>query len=230
MIQHTLNYYSKFCSKITIIDNESTDESINIAKNFDFNIEVIAFCTNGEYREDLMIDIRNNCWKGSNADFVIVCDMDEYLYDERLMEKLIYAKEKKINIPIIIGYNMMSLNFPNNYSLPIIAQVKYGIRDKIFDKSIIFNPKNLVNINFGPGSHACNPEFYKETVVDELMELKLLHFKYLDKKYLYEKHNNYSNRMSIINKEKRYGHEYLLGDDFIDKVFSLSHYLIKVLK
>jgi glycosyltransferase involved in cell wall biosynthesis len=230
MILHTLNYYSKFCSKITIIDNESTDNSIIIAKEFDPSIEIVTLKTNGEYREDLMIETRNKCWKGSKADYVIVCDMDEFLYDEFLLEKLRHAKENSINIPVIIGYNMMSVKFPKNYDLPITTQVKYGIRDRMFDKSIIFNPKNIININFGPGSHSCNPDFKTEDIKDELLELKLLHFKYLDKEYLYKRHDNYSSRMSNINREKRYGYEYLLGNEFIDKVFGLSSYLIKILK
>lgn len=229
MILHTLNYYSRFCSKITIIDNESTDNTLDIIKKFDPNIEIINLITNGEHREDLMIDIRNSCWKESQADYVIVCDMDEFLYDDSLIEKLVYAKKNNVAIPVVIGYNMMSDYFPDNYETLITEQVKRGIRDRMFDKSIIFSPKMLHNINFGPGSHSCSPEFHELVVMDALVEIKLLHYKYLDKDYLYQKHKNYSDRMSSVNKEKRYGYEYLLGNDFIDKFFSLSYYLIKVI-
>lgn len=229
MILHTLNYYSKFCSKITIIDNESTDNTLNIVKKFDSNIEIINLYTDGEIRDDLTANIKNNCWKGSNADYVIVCDMDEFLYDENLIEKLKTAKKNNVIIPVVTGYNMISDYFPNNYDLLITDQVKYGIRDRMFDKSIIFNPKMLIDVNYQPGCHSCAPDFNQEKVVDFLVEFKLLHYKYIDKEYLYQKHKTYSNRLSSINKEKRYGYEYLLGNDFIDKIFSLSYYLIKVI-
>jgi|SRR5690606_13931398 len=229
IILHTLNYYSKFCSKIIIIDNESTDNSRNIIADYNHNIEIRTLKTGGQYREDLLMETRNNCWKGSSADFVIVCDMDELIYHENLVLELAKAKEKKIKIPVTIGYNMIGSNFPDNYKIPLTDQVKHGIRDRMFDKNIIFNPKEITEMNYGPGSHTCSPQFKDENIIDELLELKLLHFKYLDKEYLYNKHQLYADRMSQLSRDKKHGFEYLLGNGYIDKFFSLSHYLIKVI-
>ena len=95
MIRHTLNHYSKFCSKITIFDNDSTDDSVAIAESFDHPIEIKRLDTGGEHREDILRQTRNSCWKGSTADYVIVCDMDEFLYDEHLLEKFTSSQRKK---------------------------------------------------------------------------------------------------------------------------------------
>jgi len=230
MIPHALNYYTKFCSRITIFDNDSTDNSVELIRAFDENICILRLDSNGEHREDLLIETRNNCWKESIADYVIVCDMDEFLYDEFLVEKLLLSKERKIAIPIIVGYNMRATKFPEDYTTLITKQVTHGVKDRKFDKNIIFDPKQVKNINFGPGSHRCSPEFYTKNTRDELIEFKLLHYKYLDKSYLYERHQGYSKRMSSVNKENNWGYEYLLGNNHIDEVYDSSDYLLKVIR
>ncbi|MBL4642571.1 MAG: glycosyltransferase family 2 protein, partial [Flavobacteriaceae bacterium] len=53
MIPHALNYYAKFCSRITIFDNDSTDNSVELIRAFDENICILRLDSNGEHREDL---------------------------------------------------------------------------------------------------------------------------------------------------------------------------------
>jgi len=230
MIIHTLNYYSKFCEKITIYDNFSTDNSLDLIEANFPNVEIKTFDTNGEHREDIMMEIRNNCWKNSTADYVIVCDMDEFLYAENLFEKLHHIKTQNIAIPVIIGYNMISDNFPTDYRTDITEQIKVGCRDRMFDKNIIFSPKSVKEINYGPGSHQCFPSFKKHPHVDNLCELKLLHYKYLNKEYIAKRHINYADRMSDVNKQNKYGVEYELGQDHINNMYELSYYLLNVVK
>ncbi|WP_255362702.1 glycosyltransferase family 2 protein [Tenacibaculum sp. MAR_2009_124] len=228
MIRHTLNYYSKFCSKIVIIDNQSTDDSIELASKYE-HVEFRYLDSDNEFVEDKLRETRNNCWKGSVADYVIVCDMDEFLYDENLMEKLTLAKQRNIVMPMIVGYNMINDNFPLDYDSLITTQIKFGKRSNWFDKNIIFDPKKVKEINFSPGSHQCYPVFYENTITDELLELKLLHYKYLGREYLYKKHKDYVNRMSAISKEKKHGYEYLDGEKHIDNVFDSSNYITKII-
>ncbi|MEM0575404.1 glycosyltransferase family 2 protein [Flavobacterium polysaccharolyticum] len=228
MILHTLNYYSKICSKIIIIDNQSTDNSIRLASDYE-NIEFRYLDSGNEFIEDKLTESKNNCWKGSAADYVIVCDMDEFLYDEQLLEKLLIAKEQKIIMPTVIGYNMMSDDFPTNYESLITEQVKYGVRSERFDKQIIFDPKKIKEINYRPGAHLCQPLFYENRVETSKMELKLLHYKYLGKDYLYKKHKGYANRMSEISKDKKHGYEYLEGENHVDSIFESSKLLKKII-
>ena len=229
IILHTLNYYSKICSKIIIIDNQSTDNSLSLASKYK-NIEFRYLDSRNEFVEDRLTESRNNCWKESTADYVIVCDMDEFLYDENLLEKLVLAKEQGIVIPMIIGYNMMSKVFPTNYDRLITKQVKHGVKSSRFDKKIIFDPKKVKEINYRPGAHLSYPVFDENNGVDPLMELKLLHYKYLGKDYLYKKHEGYADRMSEVSKEKRHGYEYLEGKDYINNIFDSYNYLNRVIK
>jgi glycosyltransferase involved in cell wall biosynthesis len=228
MILHTLNYYSKICSKIIIIDNQSTDNSIRLASDYK-NIEFRYLDSGNEFIEDKLTESKNICWKGSAADYVIVCDMDEFLYDEQLLEKLLMAKEQKIIMPTVIGYNMMSDDFPTNYESLITEQVKYGVRSERFDKQIIFDPKKVKEINYRPGAHLCQPVFYGNRIESSKIELKLLHYKYLGKDYLYKKHKGYANRMSEISKDKKHGAEYLDGESYIDSIFESSKFLEKII-
>lgn len=229
IIVHTLNYYSQFCNKIIVIDNQSTDQSIALATQFK-NVEVRTLPSNNQFIEDVLTTSRNNCWKGSKADFVIVCDMDELLYDENLIQKLESAKHHHISIPKINGYNMMSENFPDDYSQLITNQVKQGIRTTRFDKKIIFDPKNVKEINYRPGAHLCYPVFYQSPPATPTIELALLHYKYLGKDYLYQKHQRYADRMSTTSKEKKHGAEYLEGQTHINKMFEQATQLEKIIR
>lgn len=229
MIRHTLNYYSKICNKIIVIDNQSTDKSIELACAYP-NLEFRILDTEHEFIEDKLTEVKNNCWKGSNADYVIVCDMDEFLYDENLIEKLTIAKQQNICIPKIKGYNMINDFFPEDYKKLLTNQVKYGVRTSRFDKNIIFNPKMIKEINYRPGAHLCNPVVKKDSNCNSSIELQLLHYKYLGKEYLYQKHEKYAKRMSNISREKKHGAEYLDGKAHIDTVFKLSDKLNKIIK
>ncbi|WP_418510883.1 glycosyltransferase family 2 protein [Corallibacter sp.] len=230
MIRHTLNYYSNFCTEITVLNNNSTDDSIEIITNEYPDVKIKNFGEPNLYREDIQTDIKNNCWKESDADYVIVCDMDEFLYAENLPEKLKLLEEQKPAICSVIGYEMFSKKFPKDYKISLLDQVKYGVRNYRFDKTIIFSPKKVKNINFDYGAHSCDPEFYTSGNQDILFEFKLLHFKYLSKKYLYRKHLKYMKRMSKINIVNRWGAEYTEGKKHIDKKFKLAKkHLFKII-
>ncbi|AEE48582.1 glycosyltransferase family 2 protein [Haliscomenobacter hydrossis] len=221
MIEHTLNYYSRFCDKITILDNQSTDNSVSIVREKFPDVVVEEFDTNGEYREDILMNIRNNRWKGSEADYVIMADMDEFIVDEHLLDKLEAMKRQRVAIPNITGYNMFSEIFPNDYGRLITEQVTKKFRDRTFDKKIIFSPKWVQEMNFGVGSHFCKP-VYKEGVevqTDHSFSFNLLHFKFLAREYLYKRHRGYATRMSDVNRFLNYGQQYMLGDQHIDKAF-----------
>ncbi len=220
LIRHTLNHYASFCSKITLIDNYSTDRTIDIVKENFPATEIIQFDSNNEIRDDLYLVIKNNCWKESTADYVIVCDTDELLYADDLQGQLALARKTRVALPVVTGYDMGSAECPGNYQVPIYKQVVHGVRNQRFDKQIIFDPRKISEINFKPGAHACNPVFRKARLVDKIVEFKLLHYKYLGKDYLYKKHEDYAKRMSELNKKENLGNEYLDGKAHIDRCFA----------
>jgi len=219
MIRHTLNHYSRFCDQITILDNHSDDNCISIIKKEYKDVIIRKFETNNQCREDIQTNLKNNCWKNSTADYVIVCDMDEFLYSENMDLELKKLEKYKPSICSCIGYEMFSDNFPGQYNQLIFEQVKLGVRNYRFDKTIIFSPKDITEINYDFGAHSCRPKLKTKHTKDYLVEFKLLHYKYLDKKIVIDRHKNYVNRLSNINIFKLWGKEYLQGRKHINKMF-----------
>ena len=215
MIRHTLNHYSKFCSRIVLYDNYSTDHTRELAEQYSPLIEIRSFGT-PHLNDREYLKVKNGCWKGSRADYVIVGDMDEFLYHDHLVEMLQQFLKDKVTLPKVQGYNMYTEIFPDNYTIPIFDQVKTGVRAFNFDKQIIFSPK-LREINFAPGCHYCEPY---GTIIKSSEVLKLLHYKYLGKAYVTGRHAEFARRMSHYNLANRFGAEYMKGAAHIDECFN----------
>src|SRR6187399_3504250 len=141
IIRHTLNHYSSFCRKITLLNNFSSDNTIGVAKRYFPDIDVVDFDTNNEHRDDVLLEVKNNCWKKSTADYVIVCDTDEFLYAPDIDGQLSMLLEHKVVLPLVMGFNMGAREFPANFDIPIYQQVTTGVRERLFDKQIIFSPR-----------------------------------------------------------------------------------------
>src|SRR5690606_28042527 len=84
-----IKHYQKFCDKITIMDNYSSDGTDKIAQSM--GCEVRKFGT--KFFDDAEnMKVKNECWKGSDADWVIVCDADEVLFHNAIRAILVNTK------------------------------------------------------------------------------------------------------------------------------------------
>ncbi len=57
---------------------------------------------------------------------------------------------------------------------------------------------------------------------NHLIEFKLLHYKYLDRKAIVEKHKKYASRLSDINIKQSLGIEYQDGENHINEKFKYA--------
>lgn len=211
ILPHLLNYYSKFCQKITFYDNESTDNTVNIINDFNAcETEIITYSTNGEIRDDMYVEIKNSCWKGNDADFVIIIDSDEFLYHINLIE---FLASNKFDVYYPTGYNMISNYFPDDYSKLITDQVTLGEYCKNYSKSVIFNPKTIKDINYGIGAHESNPVGYNDITIYNGTDLKLLHYKNLGFDYRYNKNSKYGKSLSLHNQQNKWGWHYNMTEN-----------------
>lgn len=217
MIRHTLNHYTSFCAKVFLYDNQSSDRTKDLALAYP-DVEIREFDTRNFFSDREHLKIKNHVWKNSNADFAIVCDMDELLFSDHLQENLELLKAQQVTLPTVHGFNMYCEQFPHDYDIPIFDQVKTGVRATHFDKQIIFNPRRIKEINYSPGCHHCEPIGVK--IRNNKIVLKLLHYKYLDKDALQRKHAQNSARLSQDNMKHGWGIEYL-NKDHVEASFEI---------
>lgn len=206
-----LQYWKRNFNHVYIYDNHSNDGILNEFNNYKDFITVIEYDSNNTIDDLEYINIKNNCWKQSNCDFVVVSDFDEFVYSNNLIQELEYMNENDMTIAKLRGYEMISYDFPNK-DLNILSheQIKYGTYESKMCKPILFNPKKIKEINYFSGAHYCEPvgdiKWYDGN------KIFLLHHKYISLDYVNEKHKIYNNRLSETNKQIGVGMEYLLSD------------------
>jgi len=199
LIPFFLAHYENIADRIIFFDNESTDGSQEYIKKHP-KCSVIEFRTNNLMRDDILRMIKNSVWKESkgDAEWVIVADIDEFLYHRDIKKQLTYCKENGISIPLVEGFNMISSSFPKP-GIPITKQVKFGTYSKQYSKNIVFDPNKITEINYRVGGHSIEPE--GEVNFSQDIAFKLLHYKYLGPtKRLQERWDRMGASLSEINK------------------------------
>lgn len=217
MIPHFLAYYAGFCEKIFIYDNFSSDKTKNIAIAHP-SVHFLQYDTNDEIRDDIYLKIKNEAWKKSRgtADFVIVCDMDEFLFHQNLPEILKKYKENKTTLIRPIGFNMIHDAAPVS-DTNLFNDIQYGVRAKDFDKVILFDPNLIEEINYSAGSHTCAPTGIIQYGTDEI---RLLHYKYLGLGNIINRYKLMSARLSKYNKSLGLGFHYSFSQMRIKREFN----------
>lgn len=220
MLPFMFDYYKQFVDRFTLYDNYSDDSSESIILSQP-NAHIKKFSMDGEINDYIYQDIKNNCWKQSRgkADYVIVCDTDEFIYHSDIHQAITQLKCDKYSIVKPYGYNMYSTDYPVYDSQHLlISQVKRGIRVPMFDKCILFDPHAIVEINYKPGAHECHPWGRVKKYRNE--DIKLLHYKNIGLEQLLERNRAYASRLSKENTEKGYGAEYLKKEQTIIQEFN----------
>jgi len=199
MLPFYLDYYSNFIGvdKIVVIDGGSSDKSQEIIKS---NPKAELIIDIQEKLDDRHLnDLRNDGWKPyrEQYDWIIVCDIDEFIYHPNLKEKLKEYDKNGVTIPLTEGYDMISKKIPKfeeGKYLPDI--VNRGVRDSVFlDKKSIF--KSSIDINYHIGSHGCDP--IGPVKYSETRDIKHLHFKWIAHKYMTRRSAGVADRLSDWN-------------------------------
>lgn len=216
MLPFMFYHYDAFISKYIIYDNESTDASCQIIRKHP-NTRVVSFETTG-FNDEVQNRIKNQCWKASRgkADYVIVCDLDEFFYVPDVNKFIEQLQSSNISLPYSIGYDMCCSKFPEYTISPSLTEkIRTGVQNKDYSKCIFFSPYKIVEINYEPGAHFCHP--YGIVRSSERPLYKVLHYKYLGVDYVMERAIQYRMRMSSENIEKGYATQYLEKEDAILK-------------
>ncbi len=212
MLHFFLEYYSKHVgvTKFFIYDGGSSDGSVELMKKYDVQILEERHET---LDDRLLMNFRNHYYKNyrESCDWVIVCDVDEFLYHPNIKSRLRELSAEGVTLPRVDGYNMISLDWPDPSSdafLPFLAP--YGISDnQNCAKSLVFNPK--IDINYSIGCHAAHPAGH--VVRSSQVEFKNLHYAQIAYSYVIVKSNAQKNRLSEWNKNSKAGLHYNFNAD-----------------
>jgi glycosyltransferase involved in cell wall biosynthesis len=191
MLPHFLAHYSGF-DHVYVCDNGSTDDSLLHLERY-ANVSRLDFDTRGRYREAEQSAYKNRVWKQSRglADFVIVCDVDEFLYHPDLPGVLQNLKARGVSVLVPSAYQMVSKTTPN-VGDNLLMKYRFGVRHHVYDKSVLFDPNAIDEINFGLGAHICRPK--GRVVYDRVAGVALLHYKFVGYDYVWKRYRAYTAR------------------------------------
>jgi glycosyltransferase involved in cell wall biosynthesis len=219
ILPYFLKHYSQYVNKIVVYNNESTDSSLQILNDWkECEIEIRDFNTNNQYDEQSLLDLKNNCWKGDDSDYVIVCDVDELLYHPNLIEFINDQPLTDYYTPR--GYHMVGDEIPTDYTKQIYEIIQNGSYDLHYCKDILFKRENVIETNYEPGAHQSNFKGTKGLINCNVEDLKLLHYKWLSPEYVVDKHIHYGQRRSQHSKKRGWGTHYDLSRETILQDFN----------
>ena len=213
ILPFTLDHYEQFSDRIFLLDNYSTDKSVEIANKYD-KVTVIPFSCQEEdtYDEYESANLRSTIYKdetyGFNAtdkaDWAILVDADEFIYHPDIEVILKGYKEQGVGVPRIAGYDMYAKEFPKYKKGTLITQkVKLGRESLTECKPVIIDPDN-VDVKFSVGAHF-HSQATGRVLPSMYPDIKLLHYKNLGKEYVTNRYKQLSKRSSCTNKENKFG-------------------------
>lgn len=203
-------HYGKFCQRIVMYDNHSTDDSVAMATLLGF--EVRMFGLPGELNDQRYLDVKNHCWKESRgeADYVIVCDADEFVTPPVF---------KSGSLPVVEGFNMIDEALP----MHSFSEIASGVPSKNYSKQAIFDPTGVEEISFLHGCHSHQVKGNVNFRENPTFENGKAHIHYTAKLYHYrmiggvqrmiDRHKMYEKRMCQFNRENGLGIHYLYSEE-----------------
>jgi len=193
---------------ITVYDNCSTDRTKELA--IKLGCDIINFSTKNQMADSKHRDIKNNCWKGQKEEWAVCVDADE------IITATVKDLNENFNVWNFYGVQMVGQGEP-------IEEIKFGVRDDLYSKAVLFNTFSIAEMNYSAGSHSCQPiakESFKVCYNDKIEAL--LHYKWLDLESVLEKHRHYAVRQSNENKTNRWSVHYaeneFLQRNYYDKL------------
>lgn len=158
LIRNTILHYKQHLpsANITILDNKSTDNSVNIAKSF--NCKIVEWespkCKNCiddfEYRR-----LKNNCWKNLEDGWVLVIDMDEWLCitEQQLLEE----QTNGTSIIKVKGIDMIGESKSITLEDIDLNKINKYNDNAMENKSLCFLRDKIIDMNYNLGAHCCKP-------------------------------------------------------------------------
>lgn len=225
MIPFFFEHYRNIVNKFVIYDNGSTDGTLKLLSG-DERVSVREFKTSPSSFVESARVLLDSVWKQSRseADWVIIVEMDEHLHHHDLAAYVRHCTATGITAIRSIGYEMVSDILPAGPS-PLYEQVTSGFRAPQMDKFSIFRPDSIVSTNFGWGRHFDSPR--GKIVYEPFRQVKLLHFKHLSVDYVCNRNTTLAKGLRNDDLEKGWGSQYLIDRQRVEQNFALLRRLAR---
>jgi hypothetical protein len=183
MLPFLFRHYAPWVDRFVIYDSDSTDGSVELLRRTPkVEIRKVPW-THADSMIETLRHLHNNCWKESRgtADWVIVADVDEFLYHPDFLGYLRRCRKQGVTCIPALGYEMVSEHFPAR-DQALAATVRRGVPHRMMSKLRLFDPNAVEETDFGPGGHVAAPT--GRVVYPKRDQLLLLHYKSLGLDYL----------------------------------------------
>ena len=204
LMPFVMDHLSSYCAEIYLYDNASTDSSLEIARRYE-RVTIRPYDGKG-FDDMLHLEMKNTIWKASRgkADWVVVSDLDEFLYHKDILGRLRLLKENGCTVVRPNGYDMVMTEWPVE-GISIFKQGDKGVRNANYDKCICFDPNKIEDMKYCVGAHSADP--VGDVCIYDWSDFLLLHYKYVTlKKQLKWAEETYK-RINKDNLAKGYGVE-----------------------
>lgn len=185
MLPRTVDHYRRKLGannvNIVILDNYSTDNSVDVALSLNTNVQ--SWGDRDQVDDFKLRDLKNDVWRHPDIvaayDWVIVCDMDEWLCCTYM--DLLNEQERNATLIKTCGYEMVAKSTTLDLKDVDLYNLNTGVYSKHMSKCICFSPKHITNINYGIGAHVCEPQ---GEIKWSHYQYKLKHMNFLGKNYI----------------------------------------------
>ena len=159
ILERTVKHYRRMLIDpvITVVDNMSTDGSKELARDT-LGCRVVQWQRGDYLNEAVLTEIKNQEWKESRnlADWVIMCDMDEWL--DVTKDDLKREAAKGSTILRTKGFEVVAASTTIDASdLKDMASLSSGYPRADMNKAVCFVPSAIERMNYTFGAHSCNP-------------------------------------------------------------------------
>jgi hypothetical protein len=156
LLPHTIAHYRRRVpsATFTILDNESSDNSVAIARALGCAVQ--SFATGDKLNDDVQRDLKNCVWLERTDGWVIVADMDEWLC---ITEADLQREEQRgTTVLKVEGWNVVGESANAELTDIDLHALNTGAIHTYESKSICFRRPQITAMNYNTGAHKSSPE------------------------------------------------------------------------
>jgi hypothetical protein len=217
IIPFFLRHYEPLVDRIVIYDDHSTDRSVELLRASP-KVEIRPFRREAESYLDAHLILFETCWQESRgrADWVCLVDLDEFLFQPDWDDYLAAQKDAGVTIIKTVAYDMVSEDFPPA-GAALATTLTRGVRDHNLDKTALFDPDAIEQINHCVGRHICSPVGRLVPLAEHGIQLR--HFKSLGLDYVLARTHALAGRLTGEDLARGWSAHYLRDDHSIRAQF-----------